>query len=151
MKALIQRVKRSSVFVDGERVGETGHGCVVFLGVRNGDSEGESEYLAERTAALRIFPDGQGRMNRSIVEAGGRILVVSQFTLHADTRRGNRPSFMLAAPPGRAEALYERYVDRLRRIVGRERVATGLFQASMLVELVNDGPVTIELRSRNEN
>lgn len=150
MKALIQRVTRGRVTVEGRTVGEIGPGYVVLIGVKTGDDENEAAYLAEKTAALRIFPDDQGRMNRSIMEAGGNILVISQFTLHADTRKGNRPSFIQAAPAESANRLYEFYVDRLRHILGTERVATGQFQAMMHVELVNDGPVTIELKSRNE-
>lgn len=150
MKALIQRVARARVTVADQVIGEIGRGFVVLLGVKTGDTEAEAAYLAEKTAALRIFPDDQGRMNRSIMEAGGQMLVISQFTLHADTRKGNRPSFILAAPAGVANRIYEHYVAQVRRILGPERVATGRFQALMQVELVNDGPVTIELKSRNE-
>ena len=150
MKALIQRVQRGSVSVEGRTIGTIGRGYVVFLGVKQGDLAADANYLAEKTAALRIFPDEQGRMNRSIMEVGGSILVISQFTLHADTRKGNRPSFILAAPAEQAQALYEEYVAGLRHILGEARVATGQFQALMTVEIVNDGPVTIEIKSRNE-
>ena len=150
MKALIQRVIKGKVLAKGECVGEIGPGYVVFLGVKKGDTEADSSYLADKTAALRIFPDDKVRMNRSIMETGGDVLVVSQFTLHADTRKGNRPSFILAAPAEVANKLYEHYVACLRRILGHERVETGRFQAVMVVEIVNDGPVTIELRSKNE-
>ena len=150
MKALIQRVQRGSVSVEGREIGAIGRGYVVFLGVKQGDLTADANYLAEKTAALRIFPDDQGRMNRSIIEVGGSVLVISQFTLHADTRKGNRPSFILAAPAEQAKALYEEYVANLRRILGAERVVTGQFQAMMTVEIINDGPVTIELKSRNE-
>ncbi len=150
MKALIQRVQRARVTVDGAATGEIGRGYVVLLGVQKADNPDEARYLAEKTAALRIFPDEQDRMNRSVLEAGGSVLAISQFTLHADTRKGNRPSFMLAAPAEQARGLYEEYVAALRRALGEDRVATGQFQARMQVELVNDGPVTIELRSRNE-
>jgi D-tyrosyl-tRNA(Tyr) deacylase len=150
MKAWIQRVRRGKVSEDGRVIGEIGQGYVALLGVKTGDSEADAKYLADKTAALRIFADEQGRMNRSIIEVGGSVLAVSQFTLHADTSRGNRPSFMLAAPAGEANRLYEHYVDCLRHILGPERVATGRFQAMMVVEIVNDGPVTIELKSRSE-
>lgn len=131
-------------------IGSIGRGYVVFLGVKQGDTAEDADYLAEKTAALRIFPDEQDRMNRSIMEVGGAILVISQFTLHADTRKGNRPSFIQAAPAELAKTLYETYVAGLRYILGEARVATGRFQAMMTVEIVNDGPVTIELKSRSE-
>lgn len=150
MKAWIQRVRRGAVFVEGRVIGEIGQGYVGLLGVKKGDTEADAQYLAEKTAALRIFPDEQRRMNRSIVEVGGSVLVVSQFTLHADTRKGNRPSFILAAPAEQAKTLYEAYVAGLRRILGADRVVTGQFQAMMTVEIINDGPVTIELKSRSE-
>jgi D-aminoacyl-tRNA deacylase len=150
MKALIQRVQRGSVSVEGREIGAIGRGYVVLLGVKQGDTAEDAGFLAGKTAALRIFPDEQGRMNRAIMEIGGSILVISQFTLHADTRKGNRPSFILAASAEQANALYEEYVAGLRRILGAERVVTGRFQAIMTVEIINDGPVTIELKSRNE-
>ncbi|MBI3985633.1 MAG: D-tyrosyl-tRNA(Tyr) deacylase [Lentisphaerae bacterium] len=150
MKALIQRVARAQVTVEGRLTGRIDRGMVVLLGVKTGDAEEEARFLAGRTAALRIFPDEAGKMNRSLVEIGGNVLVVSQFTLHADTRKGNRPSFIRAAAPEVAERLYGHYVDCLRRILGPDRVVTGLFRTSMQVELVNDGPVTLELNSHNE-
>ena len=150
MKALIQKVLRGRVLINGKCTGEIGRGYVVLLGVRNGDTEADSSYLADKTAALRIFPDDNGRMNRSILEAGGEILVVSQFTLHADTSKGNRPSFIMAAPADVAEKFYNHYIECLRRILGNDRIVTGTFQAMMVVEIVNDGPVTIELKSKNE-
>jgi D-tyrosyl-tRNA(Tyr) deacylase len=145
MKALIQRVTEATVTVDDTLVGQIGHGYVVFLGVTHSDADDQATTLAARTLALRIFPDGQDRMNHSIVDTGGAILVISQFTLYADTRKGNRPSFIEAAPPDQASALYARYVDQLRLALGPERVATGTFRARMRVALVNDGPVTIEI------
>ncbi len=145
MKALIQRVTRGVVRVEEREAGVVGRGFVVLLGVRNGDGDADALYLAEKTAGLRVFPDEQDRMNRSVVDVGGGVLVVSQFTLYADTRKGNRPGFTAAAAPDEAQRLYEVYVGHLRRILGTERVATGVFRASMQVELVNDGPVTIEL------
>jgi len=150
MKALIQRVQRGSVSVEGREIGAIGRGYVLFLGVKQGDLAADANYLAEKTAALRIFPDDQGRMNWSIIEVGGSVLVISQFTLHADTRKGNRPSFILAAPAEQAVALYEEYVAGLRRILGAERVVTGQFQVMMTVEIIKDGPVTIEIKSRSE-
>jgi len=151
MKAWIQRVRRGSVSVNDSLIAEIGRGYVVLVGVKKGDTESDARYLAEKTAALRIFPDEQGRMNRSIMEVGGIVLAVSQFTLHADTRKGNRPSFILAAPVEEARRLYEHYVDCLRHILGPERVVTGQFQAMMMVEIINDGPVSIELKSRSED
>lgn len=150
MKALIQRVSKGRVLVDGKLVGEIGLGYVVFLGVKQGDSENDAKYLAEKTAALRIFPDENDRMNRSIIESNGSVLVISQFTLHADTHKGNRPSFIMAASAEDAKHLYEFYTDSLKRILGNEKIAVGVFQAKMQVEIFNDGPVTIELKSRNE-
>lgn len=145
MKALIQRVSRASVTVDGQVTGMIGCGFLVLLGVRHGDTAEAARLLAGKTAALRVFSDAQDKMNLSLMDNGGSALVVSQFTLYADTRKGNRPSFILAAPPEQAQRLYEVYVEHLRNILGAERVATGIFRASMQVQLVNEGPVTIEL------
>lgn len=143
MKVLIQRVSRAEVRVDGTVVGRIGRGLLVFLGVERDDPPDRCAWYADKTAELRIFPDEEGQMNRSVVEAGGAVLVVSQFTLAAATRRGRRPSFSSAAPPEEAVRHYEAFVARLR---GRGiEVATGVFQAMMEVELVNDGPVTILL------
>ncbi|MCE9616214.1 MAG: D-tyrosyl-tRNA(Tyr) deacylase [Lentisphaerae bacterium] len=145
MKVLIQRVTRGSVCIDGVEVGAVAKGVVVFLGVRAGDAEADALHLAQKTASLRIFADAEHRMNLALQEVGGGALVISQFTLYADTRKGNRPSFIRAGPPDLAEALYNRYVDALRAILTPERVATGRFGAMMAVEIHNDGPVTIEL------
>jgi len=145
MKALIQRVLRGRVTVDGKEVGAVGRGFVVLLGVKAGDTEQDARHLAEKTAALRVFADAHDKMNLSLREVNGGALVISQFTLYADTRKGNRPSFVAAAAPADAERLYERYLEHLRRLLGPERVAAGVFGARMCVELVNDGPVTIEL------
>ncbi len=150
MKAWLQRVKRGSVAIDGRTVAETGPGYVVLLGVRRDDTAEDAAYLADRTVNLRIFPDAAGRMNLSIEEVAGEVLVVSQFTLHADTRKGNRPSFIDAAEPVAAEALYNAYVAALRSALGEGRVATGVFRADMQVEIRNDGPVSIELKSKRE-
>ncbi|MFH1477861.1 MAG: D-aminoacyl-tRNA deacylase [Verrucomicrobiota bacterium] len=150
MKALIQRVQRGSVCVGNRTIGSIARGYVVFLGVKQGDTAEDAKFLAEKTAALRIFPDEADRMNCSITEVDGEALVISQFTLHADTRKGNRPSFILAASAPEAKSLYDEYVAGLKRILGATRVVTGQFQARMAVEIINDGPVTIELKSRNE-
>ena len=143
MRVLLQRVRRAAVRVDGRPVGEISHGLLILLGVEAGDGEREVDYLADKSAELRIFNDPDGRMNLSVEEVNGEVLVVSQFTLSSSTRRGRRPSFSSAAPPETAEPLYRRFTERL---IGRGlRVATGVFQAMMEVELVNDGPVTILL------
>jgi D-tyrosyl-tRNA(Tyr) deacylase len=136
MRALVQRVSRASVAVDGERISEIGPGMLVLLGVRRGDTEEEADRVARKLLALRIFEDADGKMNLSLADAGGEVLCVSQFTLYGDARKGNRPSFVDAAPPGEAEALYERVREALRAKGGR-------FGARMAVELVNDGPVTL--------
>lgn len=146
VRALLQRVSRATVTVDAAPTGSIGPGLVVLLGVGRGDAPADADYLAEKTAALRIFPDGQRRMNRSVLEAGGSVLVVSQFTLYGDCRKGRRPSFDQAAPPELAQALYEHFVAKLRAL--GLRVETGVFQALMQVELVNDGPVTLLLDSK---
>jgi D-tyrosyl-tRNA(Tyr) deacylase len=145
MKVLIQRVTRGSVSIGGETVGRIGRGFVILVGVRTGDTEADTATLARKTAALRIFPDSEGRMNHSLADIGGAALVISQFTLYADTRKGNRPSFVRAGDPAAAACLYEAYVDGLRALLGSELVQTGRFGAEMQVDLVNDGPVTIEL------
>ena len=145
MKAIIQRVSRGSVTVAGDVIGSIGRGYVVLLGVRDGDTEQDARLLADKTVNLRVFSDDADKMNLSIESIGGEVLVISQFTLYADTRKGNRPSFIRAAAPETADALYEEYVAGLRRALGDSRVATGVFGAMMTVEIVNDGPVTIEL------
>jgi D-aminoacyl-tRNA deacylase len=143
VKAVVQRVSRCAVRADGEVVGEIGPGMLVLLGVLRGDRQRDAERLAERIAQLRFFPDEEGRMNRSALELERAALVVSQFTLAADGRKGRRPSFTAAAPPEEAEPLYERFVAGLRAR-GLE-VRTGRFAARMEVELTNDGPVTFVL------
>ena len=148
MKALLQRVSTARVDIAGETVGEIGRGLLVLLGVGQGDAEADARYLAEKSAGLRIFEDDQGKMNRSVEEAGGEMLVVSQFTLYGDCRKGRRPGFSSAALPEEADRLYRFYVDCLRQ--RGMKVATGIFQAEMAVELVNDGPVTLLLDSRRE-
>ena len=147
MKALVQRVTEASVEVDGKRVAQIGPGLLVLLCVRREDGPADVAWLARKLPALRIFEDARGQMNRSVLDIGGSMLVVSQFTLYADARQGNRPSFDAAARPEVATPLYEALVRQLRQLLGETRVATGVFGASMQVRLVNDGPVTVELRS----
>jgi D-tyrosyl-tRNA(Tyr) deacylase len=141
MRACIQRISEARVAVDGEVVGQIGRGLVVLLGVGTEDGDAEVDWLAEKLVGLRIFEDDEGKMNRSIAEMGGAMLVVSQFTLYGDARKGRRPSFTGAAPPEQAERLYQAFVARVRSR-GIE-VATGRFREHMLVSLVNDGPVTL--------
>ena len=147
MKAVLQRVTSARVLVDERTVGEIGKGMVIFLGVAGEDDEADAKWLAEKIASLRIFPDSQGKMNLSIKEAAGSALVVSQFTLLGDCRKGRRPSFAKAAPPEQAESLYERFVDMLRQDETLS-VATGTFGAMMAFSLFNDCPVTLILSSR---
>lgn len=145
MRAVIQRVSRAEVRVDGEVVGRVGRGLLVLLGIAASDTPEAGRALAEKIVHLRIFDDEQGRMNRSLLEAGGAVLCVSQFTLYGDCRKGRRPSFDRAAPTDLARALYEQFVESLRAV--GVSVETGTFQAMMDVELVNDGPVTLLLDS----
>lgn len=146
MKALVQRVSEANVTVDGKVVGAIGPGLLVLLGVAEGDEPKDLEYLLKKVPALRIFSDEAGKMNLSVVDVKGAVLVVSQFTLMADTKGGNRPAFTAAAKPDRAEAVYETFVERLRG--AGLSVATGVFGADMKVRLLNDGPVTLMLDSR---
>ena len=145
MKAWIQRVSRASVTIDGERVSEIGRGYLVLLGVTHTDTEASADKIAERIPVLRLFTDENDHMNLSLEDVKGSVIVVSQFTLYADTAHGRRPGFSAAARPELAEPLYERVVARLRERLGAERVGTGRFGADMKVELLNDGPVSIEL------
>ncbi len=146
MRAVVQRVSRASVTIEGETVAQIGRGLVVLLGVGIADRADDADYLAGKIAALRVFEDAEGKMNRSVADVGGQVLVISQFTLWGDCRKGRRPSFTNAAPPELAEPLYERLVSLLRQ--GSLDVATGRFRQSMAVELVNNGPVTLLLDSR---
>ena len=146
MRAVVQRVTRARVSVDSETIGEIGKGLVVLLGVAVEDSARDADYLANKIVALRICDDAEGKMNLSVAETGGGLLVVSQFTLYGDVRRGLRPSWSNAAPPEIAKPLYELFVQKVRRSIAD--VATGSFRSMMQVELVNDGPVTILIDSR---
>lgn len=146
MRACVQRVSRASVTVGDEVTGKIGGGMLVLLGVMQEDTDSDLQYMADKTTSLRIFEDEDGKMNRSLLDTGGEILVVSQFTLYGDCRKGRRPSFIAAAEPAKAEQMYEKFVNEIA-----ERgltVATGRFRAMMDVALVNDGPVTILLDSR---
>lgn len=147
MRAILQRVSRARVTVDGRTTGEIGAGLLVLLGVRKGDGEAEAEYLLDRVTGLRIFSDPEGKMNLSLLDTGGAMLVVSQFTLYGDTRKGRRPGFDDAAPPDIARRLYEHFVSAAR--ARGLRVETGEFQAMMTVELANEGPVTFLVESKN--
>jgi D-aminoacyl-tRNA deacylase len=146
VRAVLQRVSEASVRVEGAVVGRIGPGLVVLLGVGQGDAEADADYLAEKTLNLRVFPDEAGQMNRSVIELGGGILVVSQFTLYGDARKGRRPGYTDAAAPEEANRLYERFLARLRP--SGLPVATGVFRAMMELALVNQGPVTLLLDSR---
>ncbi len=146
MKALLQRVTGASVSVAGEVVGRIGRGLVVFVGVASGDTEKDAQYLAKKTVSLRIFPDEAGRFNLSALDIKGELLMVSQFTLLADTKKGRRPSFVGAAPSAQAEVLLEQFVEQARAT--GLKVETGRFRQYMQVEIHNDGPVTILLDSR---
>ena len=148
MRAVVQRVSRAKVTVDGKVTGEIGQGVLLLLGVAGTDTEDDARYLVDKTLNLRIFEDADGKMNLSLLDVKGGLLVVSQFTLYGDTRRGRRPSFIDAAPPERANELYELFVSESRKQINE--VATGLFQAMMDVELVNDGPVTILIDSEKQ-
>ena len=145
MRAVVQRVSRANVTVDARTTGEIGKGVLVLLGVSVNDKEADADYLVEKIINLRIFEDADGKMNHSLADIGGGMLVVSQFTLYGDTRRGRRPSYIDAARPEEANRLYEYFVSQARKNI--QKVETGIFQAMMDVELVNDGPVTIILDS----
>ena len=149
MRAVVQRVKQSSVKTNGEIVGRIGQGLLVLLGVAKGDRAEDADYLANKILNLRIFEDEDGKMNRSLLEIGGELLAVSQFTLLADCRKGRRPSFIAAAEPGKATELYEKFVERVRQT--GVAVQTGRFRAMMEVALINDGPVTIIIDSPSQS
>jgi len=147
MKAVIQRVREASVEVDGKTIGSIGKGVVILLGVSVEDEEADAEYIADKIPHLRIFNDAEGKMNLSLLDVGGEILCISQFTLYANTRKGRRPSYIQAAPPEKAEPLYEYFTDRLKQ--QNVKVEKGIFGAMMLVKIFNDGPVTIILDSKD--
>ena len=147
MRIIAQRAKNSFVTIEGETVGSIESGLVLLLGVGREDTEEDIDFLVGKVVNLRIFEDGEGKMNESLLETGGEILLVSQFTLYGDTRKGRRPSFIQAAPPEKAKAFYELFRDKLEAL--DVRVATGVFQADMEVHIVNDGPVTILLDTEN--
>lgn len=146
MRLVIQRVLESSVSIDGKIVGQIGHGFLVLCGVEDGDTENDVKYCIDKTVNLRIFEDDAGKMNRSILDVGGEILAVSQFTLHGDVRHGRRPSFIKAARPETAVPMYEAYCEGMRQ--AGVHVEIGIFQADMKVSLINDGPVTLLVDSR---
>ncbi len=148
MKAVIQRVTRASVSVDNTVVGKIGPGLVVLVGIAGEDTEKDINYLVDKIAQLRIFSDEEGKFNLSAIDTGGEILLISQFTLLADTKKGRRPSFIGAAPPAQAEMMFNKFVERMRST--GLKVETGRFQAHMLVEIYNDGPVTITLDSKEK-
>jgi D-aminoacyl-tRNA deacylase len=148
MKALIQRVSTASVTIDGRMYSSIEKGLLILLGIKIHDTAEDAQYIAEKSCSLRIFEDSQQKMNLSVRDVGGSVLAVSQFTLYGDTRKGNRPSFIEAAPPEEAEPLYNIFVDQLRQQLGANRVAAGLFRAMMEVELINNGPVTVMLESK---
>ena len=145
MRALLQRVTGASVSVEGEEVGRIGKGLVVFVGVANGDTDKDIQYLVNKLLGMRIFADDQERFNISVTDIKGELLVISQFTLMADTRKGRRPSFSDAAPPAEAAVLFQKFVDQVR--LSGLKVETGRFQQHMRVEIYNDGPVTVMLYS----
>jgi len=149
MRSLIQRVTQAAVVVDGKTVGEIGAGVLVLLGIEEADTREDIEWLAGKIARLRIFPDAAGAMNQSVTEIGGQALVVSQFTLFANTKKGNRPSFIRAAPPEFAERMYIEFCRELEVLLGKQ-VQKGVFGAQMSVQLLNDGPVTIWIDSKQK-
>ncbi|NMA42855.1 MAG: D-tyrosyl-tRNA(Tyr) deacylase [Oligosphaeraceae bacterium] len=150
MRVFLQRVSQAAVHIDSELVGSCGPGLLLLLGVCQGDSEAEADYLVDKCLNLRVFSDAEGKMNLSLLDLQGEALVISQFTLYGDTRRGRRPSFTAAAPPEVSEPLYEYFVQQLRQR-GSIKVATGKFGADMQVGLVNDGPVSIMLEKAPNN
>ena len=149
MRAVIQRVSHSNVTIEGKQVATIGHGLLILLGVIDDDTEADIQWLSKKIANLRIFPDDEGVMNKSVIDADGEAIVVSQFTLHANTKKGNRPSYIKAAKPNVAIPLYERFVATLEEDIGK-KVQTGEFGADMKVTLLNDGPVTIIIDTKQK-
>ncbi|MFK5922445.1 MAG: D-aminoacyl-tRNA deacylase [Verrucomicrobiota bacterium] len=148
MRVILQRVSEAAVVVNEESIGEIGEGLLILLGIESVDDESDVEWLVRKICQLRLFEDDEGRMNRSLLDMGGSVLVVSQFTLHAQVKKGTRPSFIRAARPEQAIPLYEAFVSAMQNELGEQRVATGEFGAMMKVSLINDGPVTISVDSR---
>jgi D-tyrosyl-tRNA(Tyr) deacylase len=148
MRAIIQRVSKASVTVDGEVISKIDNGLLILLGIEDADEQDDLEWLSRKIVNLRIFNDSEGVMNQSLIENGGNAIVVSQFTLHASTKKGNRPSYIKAAKPMVAIPLYERFVSKMEQDLG-QKVGTGIFGADMKVDLVNDGPVTIAIDTKN--
>ena len=151
MRALVQRVSAGAVAIAGRETARIGKGYVVLVGVRQGDSPEDARFLAGKCAGLRVMEDAEGKMNLGLGDTGGSALVVSQFTLYADTRKGNRPGFGEAAPPEEAAPLYEAFVARMKEILGSANVRSGEFRAMMSVTIVNDGPVTVLIESQTHN
>ncbi len=149
MRALIQRVSSSSVTINGTLHSSIGKGLLILLGIKTTDTETDVRYLAEKCAALRIFEDADEKMNLSVKDISGSVMIVSQFTLYGDTRKGNRPGFSDAAPPALAEPLYDTFVQVMSGLLDKEKVAAGVFRAMMEVALVNDGPVTLIVESKS--
>jgi D-tyrosyl-tRNA(Tyr) deacylase len=150
MRLLLQRVREASVEVDNQLISHIDTGLLIFIGIEESDNENDASWLAQKTTAMRIFPDEQGLMNRNLEEANGSMLVVSQFTLHAQTKKGNRPSFIKAARPEKAIQLYTYFLEQLASLSGKDNVKAGLFGADMQVSLINDGPVTIWMDSKQK-
>jgi D-tyrosyl-tRNA(Tyr) deacylase len=150
MRALVQRVSGAKVVIDGRTAASIGKGYVILLGIRRGDRPEDADLLAGKCSGLRVMADREGKMNLSLADTSGKTIVVSQFTLYGDARKGNRPSFTDAAPPAEAQPLYERFVGRLRGLLGDDAVSTGIFGAMMEVTIVNDGPVTVLIESPAE-
>lgn len=149
MRALVQKVKEGGVSIAEENYSaEIKKGLVILLGVTHGDGENEVNFVADKCSNLRVFPDENGKMNRSVKDVGGEVLVISQFTLYGDARKGNRPSYTEAAKPELAENLYEKFIERMKLNLGDEKVKTGIFGAMMEVKIINDGPVTIIVESK---
>ncbi|MBI5474465.1 MAG: D-tyrosyl-tRNA(Tyr) deacylase [Ignavibacteriae bacterium] len=148
MRVVVQRVSEAGVTIDGNVHASIGRGYVILLGIRTGDTHEAATFLAEKCAGLRVFEDDAGKMNLSLKDVGGSVIVVSQFTLYGDAQKGNRPSFIEAARPEEAEPLYDLFVARMKALLGDERVQTGVFRAMMQVKIVNDGPVTILIESK---
>lgn len=147
MRAIAQRVLEASVSIDGECVAQIAHGLLVLLGVEDGDTQEDVDWLSGKIAKMRIFPDVEGKMNHSLIDAAGEIIIVSQFTLHASTKKGNRPSFLKSAVPAISEPLYRAFCEAIEREIGKPS-GRGIFGADMKVALINDGPVTIFIDSR---